>query len=150
MGAASVGTNRDRLLEGPAEAFQYTASVSGVANRLYIYIDSASAAKKVIVGLYTNTGSNIPGNLITQITIASPVKGAWNTAVLPGANITAGTKYWIAILAPTGSGAVKFRDVLSGSPSQTSAQTNLTSLPATWTPGTNYATSPMSAYIVQN
>lgn len=150
VGTTSVGTYQDYNPEGMAEAFQYTASASGTANQVYIYIDSTSAATQVIVGLYTNTGSNNPGNLLTQVTIANPVKGTWNSAILPVAGITTGTKYWIAVLGPVGSGVVRFRDVSSGTQAQTSAQNNLSSLPATWSPGTNYTNSPMSAYLSKN
>jgi hypothetical protein len=51
--------------------------------------------------------------------------------------ITAGTTYWIAVLAPSSStGALEFRDVPigSGSKSETSLETTLTSLPTTWIP----------------
>ena len=73
-----------------------------------IYIDGASTAKQVVVGLYTNTGSDNPANLLAQVTIANPVNGRWNSAIMPAANITAGAKYWIAVLGPVGSGTVRF------------------------------------------
>ncbi len=61
--------------------------------------------------------------------------------------MTAGTTYWIAVLTPAGAGTVQFRDAGSGgSPSQTSAQEDLTTLPEAWTPGTTYASAPVSAY----
>jgi hypothetical protein len=115
-----------------------------------IYIDGANAATQVIVGLYTNTGSNNPGNLLAQVTLANPVKGTWNSAIMPATSITAGTAYWIAVLGPVGSGIVGFRDVSSGARAQTSAQNSLSSLPATWSPGTNYSNSPMSTYLSKN
>ena len=40
------------------------------------------------------------------------------------------------------------RDGASGGRAQTSGQTTLTALPATWSPGTDYPNSPMSAYVV--
>jgi hypothetical protein len=145
-----LGAYQDSNPPGLAEAFQYTASAGGTANRVTIYIDGASTAKQVVVGLYTNTGANNPGNLLTQVTIANPVNGTWNSAIMPAANISAGANYWIAVLGPVGSGTVRFRDVSSGARAQTSAQSSLSSLPATWSPGTNYSNSPMSAYLSKN
>jgi hypothetical protein len=86
---------------------------------------------------------------LTQATITSPQKGAWNSVTVPAAALTAGQKYWIAILGPSGSGVVQFRDVGSGGKAQVSSQTNLTALPATWSRGATYGNSPMSAYGVQ-
>jgi hypothetical protein len=101
----------------------------------------------VVVGLYTDSAGN-PGALLSQATITSPVAGAWNTIAVPAASVTAGTKYWIAVLGPTGTGTVQFRDVPTGGRSQTSAQTNLSTLPSTWSPGSTYFNAPMSAYMV--
>ncbi len=149
LGATSVGSLRDSNPGGLAEAFTYTASASGTANKLNIYIDNNNAASQVVVGLYSNTASNNPGTLLTSGVINNPVKGAWNAVNVPGANVTSGTKYWIAVLSPTGTGTVRFRDVSSGSAAQVSAQSNLTALPASWSPGINYQNSPMSAYAQQ-
>ena len=60
--------------------------------------------------------------------------------------MTAGSRYWIALLQPSGSGGlVQFRDGATG-PAQTSAETSLTTLPSTWTPGSSYQSAPLSAY----
>src|SRR5262249_55884457 len=142
----SVGSNQDDNAAGTAEAFQYTASASGTVNRLWIYIDGNNTAANVVVGLYTNSASNNPSSLLAQATIANPVKGAWNAIDVPAASVVAGTKYWIAVLGSAGGGIVKFRDVASGGQAQTSSQNNLTTLPTTWTPGTTYLNSPLSAY----
>jgi hypothetical protein len=64
---------------------------------------------------------------------------------VPGTAVTAGTKYWIAILGPTGAGTVRYRDVSSGGRAQVSAQTNLGALPANWSPGSVFSNAPMSA-----
>jgi hypothetical protein len=65
---------------------------------------------------------------------------------VPATSVAAGTKYWIAVLGPANSGVVRFRDVGTGAKAQTSLQSNLISLPATWSPGTTYFNSPLSAY----
>jgi hypothetical protein len=146
VGTQSVQSNQDSNPEGMAEAFQYTASASGTVNQLSLYIDASSAATQAIIGLYTNTGSNNPGNLLTQGTIASPVKGAWNSISVSAASVTSGTKYWIAVLGPVGAGTLWIRDAASGGPAQNSSQSNLTGLPATWASGASWGNSPMSAY----
>ena len=56
-----------------------------------------------------------------------------------------------ALLGPSGGGTIRFRDRCCGysgpSPSETSAETTLTSLPANWHTGTVYADDgPLSAY----
>jgi hypothetical protein len=146
VGVQTIGGNQDSNSAGMAEAFQYTAAASGSVAKLSVYIDSSSTATQVVVGLYTNNASNNPGSLLTQATIVSPVKGAWNMVSVPAASVTASTKYWIAVLGPANSGVVRFRDIASGARAQTSSQSNLTSLPAMWTPGVTYLNSPMSAY----
>jgi hypothetical protein len=92
----------DTASAGTAAAFRYTASASGSAAQIWVYLHNTSAASQVVVGLYTdNSGS--PGALLAQGTISSPTAGVWNSATIPTTPLTAGTVYWIAILAPTGS-----------------------------------------------
>ena len=145
VGDQVVRSNVDSNPAGMAEAFQYTATASGSATRLVVYVDGGSTASQVVVGLYADAG-NTPGALLAQGTIAAPVKGAWNTVTVPAAAVTAGTSYWIAVLGPTGAGSFQFRDVPTGGRAQVSAQSNLAALPATWSSGATYFNSPMSAY----
>jgi hypothetical protein len=112
-------------------------------------VDSTNAATTVILGLYSDSAGK-PGTLMTQGTITNPTKAAWNKVTVTNANVTSGTKYWIAAVSPAGSGTLRFRDVATGGPASASTQTNLTALPATWSAGGNYANSPMSAYAAQN
>jgi hypothetical protein len=126
-----------------------TATTSGTARVLSVYLDASSAAKQVVVGIYTNSASGHPGNLLTQATIAHPIAGAWNVATLPSTiALTQGQPYWIAVLGPTGTGTVQFRDRTASGTSETSRQTTLTSLPATWATGTIYDNAPLSAYAI--
>jgi plastocyanin len=149
LGDQRVEAHTDSNSAGRAEAFQYIATASGSANKLYVYLDGGSAATRVIVGLYTTGPGDIPGTLLVQGTIANPVKGAWNSVTVSPVAVTAGTKYWIAVLGPSGAGIIQFRDVSSGTKSQASSQANLTALPSTWSPGTTYFNSGMSAYASQ-
>ncbi|MBI4492659.1 MAG: DUF4082 domain-containing protein [Chloroflexi bacterium] len=148
VGDQGIETILDGNAAGLAEAFQYLAGASGTATKIQVYVDATNTATQVVVGLYTNNPStNSPGSLLTQGTITNPVNGAWNSVAVPAASVTGGTQYWIALLSPAGTGKVQFRDVSSGGRAQTSSQSNLTALPATWTPGVTYSNSPMSAYV---
>jgi hypothetical protein len=73
---------------------------------------------------------------VTLATVTSPTSGAWSSIAIPPTSITAGSKYWIAVLGPAGGGTVQFRDTAAGAKSQTSGQASLSTLPATWSPGT--------------
>ena len=143
VGDQNIEANVDSNAAGTAEAMQFTALASGSAGMLVVYLDAGSSATSVKIGLYANSGNNA-GALLTQGTIASPVAGSWNSVLVPTASVTAGTKYWIAVLG-TG-GVVKFRDVVTGGPAQVSSSTSLSSLPASWSPGVNYSSAPISAY----
>ena len=79
--------------------------------------------------------------------MTTPAAGAWNNVTVPATAISSGAPYWVAILAPSGTGTVRFRDSAgSGGACETSAQTTLTALPATWTRGTVYTDGPLSLF----
>jgi hypothetical protein len=151
VGHQSIEATRDNNSPGVAQAFQYTATASGTADRLNVYLDSTNTATQVVVGLYSNAASNNPGTLLAQATLTNPASGAWNAVTIPATPVQAGTAYWIAVLAPTGGGTVQFRNVApgAGGKSQISSQTTLSTLPAAWSGGTSFANSPMSAYAAQ-
>jgi O-glycosyl hydrolase len=150
VGSRTIQTHVDSNPPGVAEAFEYSASASGSVNQLSIYLDSSSTATRVVVGLYENADSDHPTAVLTQGALNAPVIGAWNSVEVPVARVTAGTKYWIAVLTPPGAGQVVFRDTASGSRSQTSRQTDLDTLPTVWSIGERWATSEMSAYAAQS
>lgn len=147
LGVTDVQPNPDTNSAGTAEAFAFTASASGLADTLAIYLDATNQARSVILGLYDAAGAGAPASLLGQTTITAPRPGEWNSGTIPVATITAGRQYWIAVLAPADAGAVVFRDqAANGGPNQTSAETTLTQLPATWTAGNAYQNAPLSAY----
>jgi hypothetical protein len=149
VGDQKIEAQIDSNPAGVAEAFQYVATTTGQVTRLSLYVDSSSAASSIVVGLYDDSGSNHPGTLLTQATLGAPVKGSWNNVAVPGASIAAGSKYWLAVLGPPGSGTARFRDVGVGGATETSAQTNLSVLPTTWATGARYGNAPMSAFASQ-
>lgn len=132
---------------GAAEAFATTASTSGSVRQLSLYVDTSSAATKINIGLYTDSGGH-PATLLTQGTVSSPAAGAWSSVSVPAATVTAGTTYWFAVLSPSGTGAVKFRNRCcgGGSAAEMSSSVTLAGLPATWTSGAVYRDGPVSAY----
>ena len=147
VGTTTVETNVDFNNPGVAEAFRTTSLAAGPLTALRVYLDNTSAATRVVVGIYTNATTNRPGTLLTQATITAPVKNAWNTVTVPTVQIASGTTYWVAILGPSGSGVVRFRDRSNGTgAAETSSQTNLTTLSATWSRGTVYTDGPISMY----
>ena len=145
LGEQTVGSVSDSLPQGTAAAFLTTASVTGQITSLPVYVDTGSASTKLIAGLYADSNGR-PGARLATGTLNSPKAGSWNTVLLPATQVTAGTKYWIAILSP--SGELKFRDKVGGAaqPSETSKRTSLTSLPSTWATGTVSADGPLSGY----
>jgi hypothetical protein len=144
VGDQTLYSGADSNSPGKAEAFRTTAVASGTLSKLLVYVDAASTATTLVVGVYSDLNGH-PGSLLAQGS-AAPANGAWNTITVPSAAVTSGTIYWIALLGP--SGTLRFRDRACGcaNPSETSAQTTLTSLPATWTTGTVYHDAPASAY----
>jgi hypothetical protein len=147
VGDEVIEPSVDENPPGMAEAFKYRASTGGTARTLSVYLDRGSAAGSVTVGLYShNAGTNGPGTLLSQGTITAPHAGAWNTVSISPVGVSAGTVYWLAVLGPPSTGTVRFRDRATGGRNETSRQTNLVTLPATWTPGTIYANAPMSAF----
>lgn len=147
LGDLNIETDRQRNAAGVAETFSYTATTSGTANQIGLYLDSGSTAPQVVVGLYADTGSGNPGSLLATATLSTPVAGAWNTVTIPNTAITAGTSYWIALLDPGTAGWVSFRSTASGGTSEKSSSNTLTSLPTTWSSRGSFATSPLSAYV---
>jgi hypothetical protein len=148
LGDQAVEAGLDSNSAGQAEAFRTTATATGTLTRLTVYVDSSSTSTRLVVGLYSNSASGHPSTLLGQGTIASPVRGAWNDVAITSAAVTSGQAYWIAVLSPTGTLAYRDRccGAGGGAPSETNAVAGLTTLPATWTTGSQYGDAPLSAY----
>jgi hypothetical protein len=73
------------------------------------------------------------------------VSGAWNDATLVSPlSVTGGQKYWLALLAPTGT--VAFRDDSNHGGLVQTAGPGLVTLPATWLTLKSYPDGPGSFY----
>src|SRR5207302_1414096 len=64
VGSAEVQPNGDTDMAGSAEAFQYTAAGTGTVGQLSVYVDAASSASRIALGLYADAGGR-PGALLT-------------------------------------------------------------------------------------
>jgi hypothetical protein len=145
IGDQTVESNTDGNRIGVAEAFQYTAALTGTVTTLTVYLDNGNKSNSVVVGIYSDSGGH-PGTLLGQATISGPSRGAWNsTPNTLSVSVTAGKRYWIAILSASG-GRVAFRDRTTGGTSETCASTGLSGLPSTWRTGKVGSNAPMSIY----
>lgn len=145
LGDATLQPTHALLPAGQAAVFPYTASQSGLASRIRVFVDDGSTATQLRVALYADQ-AGLPGAILAQGSIV-PVLG-WNSILLPPASLTAGTRYWVAVLAPLGSGTLGLRES-PGSGSQLSLQSSLAAFPATWTPGLPTAAAALSAFVQQ-
>jgi hypothetical protein len=147
LGSTAVQSGLDTNPAGLAEAFAFTATTSGSSSSLNIYLDKTSTARQVTVGVYTDAGGN-PGKLLTTGATTKLAAGTWNAVTVPTVHITAGMRYWISVLTPVGAGTIKFRDVASGGGGTvTSKVATLTAMPTTWSSGSSWGNSPLSAYL---
>ena len=129
---------------GMAEAFPVTASSSGQVNYLSLFLDASNTSTAISVGLYTSYNRH-PSTLLRQAVIAQPVAGSWNSVQIPGVQVTQGKRYWVAVLGLNGQ--IEFRDSNSSwCHSETSNQTTLTSLPASWWTGSRYSSCLVSMF----
>jgi hypothetical protein len=145
IGVADVTPTHGANAAGVAEAFTATAGYKGQITRLHLYVDASSTATKAVVGVYADCNGH-PGTLLVHSTIGGLTAGSWNYADVPATPVAVGRRYWIAILGPHGGGVLRFRDTAGGARAERSRQTNLTSLPAQWTPGAAFASAPVSAF----
>jgi hypothetical protein len=143
LGDQVIEGSLDNSSAGMAEAFQATASSTGTLASLTIYLDSSSRSRQIFVGLYTNAAGH-PGVLLVLGNSSTPRAGVWNTVSISPVGVTAGTRYWIAVLGT--SGTLQFRDSSGGCSSESSAQSNLAGLPARWSSGPIWSTCRLSAY----
>jgi PKD repeat protein len=122
----------DTQRQGRAQAFRAVAEKSGAVNSLQVYLDASTTATKLVAGIYSNNNGK-PSNLIAQGSITSLQLDAWNSVTIPNASVTAGQKYWIAILGPDGQ--IGFLDQYGSGQGKMvmSSSRRLTSLPNSWT-----------------
>lgn len=143
LGSSQIRSSLDNNASGMAEAFPVTAQKTGQVSSLYVFLDSSNTATTAWVGLYTS-GYHHPRTLLTQSIISNPLPGRWNAVAVPAAQVTQGTRYWIALLGLNGQ--IQFRDNNGRCHSETSQQTDLASLPSTWSTGSQWDTCLVSMF----
>jgi hypothetical protein len=149
LGDETLQTKVDYNPEGMAEAFQFVASGSSLST-LNLYVDPSSASSTLVAGIYAD-GEGGPGQLLAQGSTPLAFGGGdWNAVHLPDVALTPGNTYWVAILTPVGGGTLRFRDRCchggGTALTQTSLQTDLTALPATWAVGRQFVDGPLSLF----
>jgi hypothetical protein len=149
LGSELLQPKLDYNPAGSAEAFELPAVGSSVS-RISLYVDPASTATSLVAGVYADAEGG-PGQLLAQgSTPLARGGGDWNTVHVPQLALTPGSRYWVAILTPAGGGTLRFRDRCchgaGTSFSVLSHETNLTVLPATWSPGRQFKDGPLSAF----
>ena len=132
VGDNNLGIYGDTDAPGSAEAVRFTATSSGTAGKVFMYIDSGSISVPVVVGVYSDVAGSA-GSLLSAVTFNAPVPGTWNVGTTSPLTITQGTPYWIALLCPSGTGTLHYRrDSTASTPDFSEFSTSLSALPATW------------------
>ena len=130
-GDTRLATHVESISAGTPVAYQTTATTTGNAGAVYLYLDTTCTASQVAVGIYSDL-FNSPNSLVAQATLAVPIAGAWNRVPIGSSALSAGTKYWIAFLTPSGSGTLVLRDGDGATASATGFSTSSTTLPSSW------------------
>lgn len=151
LGSADVQPEVDYNPAGVAEAFQYTARSDAGVDTYHLFLDRANEAETVIVGVYDDHDGQ-PGKLLSSGRSDDVVTGGWNAIPIRHLQIEQGRLYWLALLGPSETGIIRFRDLRhgDGGPTKLSAQHELTAdtgLPTSWETGVDFANSPASAYL---
>ena len=148
-GTDAVGLPGSYADPGTAEVYRTTATAAGSATSISIYLDETSTADRLILGLYSDVAGK-PTDLLASGSVTTPVAG-WNTATVSPAPLTAGSRYWIALLNPADStGVLRWRDRADGAgggDEERSWARDLIALPAEWESGAIYSDGPLSAYV---
>jgi hypothetical protein len=145
VGDQTIEARTDQNTAGVAEAFKSIAAAAGTLNTLKVFVDPTSTATKLTAGIYADSGGH-PGSLLAQGTISAPSAGNWNDVSVPSVPITSGATYWIAVLGPSGSGTLKFRERGGAGTAEVSAANGLATLAQTWTTGSQFNDGPLSAW----
>jgi hypothetical protein len=147
IGDDTVQTDRLTLSGGQAAAYQYYASQSGLASVAHVYIDAGSSTQTLRVALYSDLNGT-PVSILSQGSTSSVAPG-WTSVNISPVALLAGSRYWVALLNPLGSGVVNLRQSPSGGSSLSGAQTSLAAFPQPFTGGIPAAHAPLSLYVQQ-
>jgi primosomal replication protein N len=143
LGDTSVESSTDSNPAGTAEAFPVRAAATGQVSSLSVYLDRSNSATSISVGMYADSNGH-PGALLTRGATSNALSGGWNQIIISPLPVTSGTTYWLALVGENG--VVRFRDRNGRCRSEVDSQTNLSSLPATWSTGSVWRTCMVSMF----
>jgi hypothetical protein len=92
--------------QGASEAFGYTASATGTATNISVYLDTTDGVR---LGLYADRSSK-PGVRLDKGSVSANAAGWVAVPLTGGVHIASGTQYWIAIAATSNATTVGYRD----------------------------------------
>ena len=146
FGDRSIEPRRARSASGVAQSFPFHSPTSGSVTSLCLYVDRDSHAKSLVAGIYTSSRRH-PGRLLGAGSLSSPRAGRWNLVDIAATPVSAGARYWVAVLGKRGSIAVRQRHSATchGVKARRGA---VGSLPSSWPNSSHWAGCPMSAYAV--
>jgi hypothetical protein len=143
FGDSTILTHLDNNVAGDVEAFAVNATSNGSLAHLAVYLDSPLPSS-LAVGVYSD-GGTAPATLLASKSLSTLASG-WNSFDLGPVALTAGARYWVALLVPSGAaGVVNFRDGHSG-PSVWYGGHSLSALPGVWPGGSTANDGPVSSY----
>jgi hypothetical protein len=97
-GNGTVEAPADEIQIRQAEAWPVTASASGTAGVISVYLDSSTTVNDLQVALYANN-NGVPGTRLAVGTTSGVTPGGWVTVALNGAvAVTSGSSYWLAVM----------------------------------------------------
>jgi len=144
LGDSNIESTVDYNALGQAQAWPYTASATGTVSTLSFYADSSTGNGPYIEGIYADAGG-APGALLASGSMATTAASKWNTVTLSTTvNVTAGVKYWLALLGVSGN-MVRFHDD-GAACNSAGSNTGLKALPAIWTTSATWQNCPASIY----
>jgi Big-like domain-containing protein/purple acid phosphatase-like protein/fibronectin type III domain protein len=147
IGDDTLPTDRLTLRGGQASAFQFVASQSGLASVVRLYLDAGSTAPVVRVALYSDE-AGVPAAIIAQGSAPALLPG-WVSVAIPPTSVLEGTRYWVGVLNPLGTGTLNLRQSTVGGSSMASLQTSLAAFPQPFGLGIPGARSPLAVSVVQ-
>src|SRR5215213_7893990 len=114
IGATTVYAPVTNNAPGVAQVYGFTGPASGQVDGINVYVDRASTARQVELGLYGGAESGA-GARRAGCVITNPQAGAWNRCSIAPSAVSSGAMYWLALLQPAGtSGTLQYREAKIG------------------------------------
>jgi hypothetical protein len=145
VGSSTVPSGVDSNMVGRAQIYKLSSTATNSVDRLSTYLDGASTASKVELGLYS--GSSAASKRLARCVVTTPNPNAWNRCTFSAVSVNKGSTYWLAILQPSGStGTIQYRSTNTYGQTYGSSSSALTAVPYTWTNGPNWGAQTAALY----